>query len=144
MVRKNSNKDPKKGDLVLGGEQTSPVHTQGVHFLFPVQGQGPEQHSRRDYLGEREKLNLAMLHTFMDLRDWCRPSGNFYGASCLPREAQKIDQMMEAFAQQYCWCNLGVFESTHVCYVLSFAQDNAEHQPSQSQHLGTSQAQSIL
>lgn len=30
----------------------------------------------------------------------------------LPGEAQKIDRMMEAFAQRYCHCNPGVFQST--------------------------------
>jgi hypothetical protein len=30
----------------------------------------------------------------------------------LPGEAQKIDRMMEAFAQRYCQCNTGVFQST--------------------------------
>ncbi|KAK7807587.1 hypothetical protein U0070_013893 [Myodes glareolus] len=39
----------------------------------------------------------------------------------LPGEAQKIDRMMEAFAQRYCQCNNGVFQSTDTCYVLSFA-----------------------
>nr|XP_036860375.1 cytohesin-2-like [Manis javanica] len=29
--------------------------------------------------------------------------------------------MMEAFAQRYCLCNPGVFQSTDTCYVLSFA-----------------------
>lgn len=64
----------------------------------------------------------------------------------MPGEAQKIDRMMEAFAQRYCHCNPGVFQSTgemcsitfntiftprrvlnpscllaDTCYVLSFA-----------------------
>jgi len=30
----------------------------------------------------------------------------------LPGEAQKIDRMMECFAQRYCECNPGVFNST--------------------------------
>lgn len=33
----------------------------------------------------------------------------------LPGEAQKIDRMMEAFAQRYCQCNAGVFTSTGKC-----------------------------
>lgn len=94
IVRKNFNRDPKKGDLVLGGEQTSPVHPQGGHLLFPVQGQDPEQDSHGDYRGEMEELNLAMLHTFMELNACCRLSNNFCG------EAQKIDKMMDAFSQQ--------------------------------------------
>lgn len=33
----------------------------------------------------------------------------------LPGEAQKIDRMMEAFANWYCQCNPGVFQSTGNC-----------------------------
>ncbi|OWK17035.1 hypothetical protein Celaphus_00011698 [Cervus elaphus hippelaphus] len=80
IVRKNFNRDPKKGDQVLGGEQTSPVHT-------------------------------------------------------LRGEGQKFDQMMEAFACGYCRCHPGIIQSTDAYYVLSFTRDNAEHRPSQSQHL---------
>lgn len=40
------------------------------------------------------------------------PSRQFLWSFRLPGEAQKIDRMMEAFAQRYCQCNPGVFQST--------------------------------
>lgn len=52
-------------------------------------------------LGVRRHLNLSLL--------LCR---QFLWSFRLPGEAQKIDRMMEAFAQRYCHCNPGVFQST--------------------------------
>lgn len=40
------------------------------------------------------------------------PLRQFLWSFRLPGEAQKIDRMMEAFAQRYCQCNHGVFQST--------------------------------
>ena len=40
------------------------------------------------------------------------PPRQFLWSFRLPGEAQKIDRMMEAFAQRYCQCNHGVFQST--------------------------------
>lgn len=39
----------------------------------------------------------------------------------LPGEAQKIDRMMECFAQRYCQLNPDIFTNADTCYVLSFA-----------------------
>ena len=39
----------------------------------------------------------------------------------LPGEAQKIDRMMESFAQRYCSLNPNIFTNPDTCYVLSFA-----------------------
>ena len=40
------------------------------------------------------------------------PPRQFLWSFRLPGEAQKIDRMMEAFAQRYCLCNPGVFQCT--------------------------------
>jgi hypothetical protein len=39
----------------------------------------------------------------------------------LPGEAQKIDRLMEKFAERYCKDNPGVFGSVDVAYVLSYS-----------------------
>lgn len=67
-----------------------------------------------------------MLHAFVDLHEFTdlnlvQALRQFLWSFRLPGEAQKIDRMMEAFAQRYCLCNPGVFQSTDTCYVLSFA-----------------------
>ncbi|KAK2088843.1 Cytohesin-2 [Saguinus oedipus] len=77
-------------------------------------------------MGTMEELNLAVLHAFVDLHEFTdlnlvQALRQFLWSFRLPGEAQKIDRMMEAFAQRYCLCNPGVFQSTDTCYVLSFA-----------------------
>jgi hypothetical protein len=39
----------------------------------------------------------------------------------LPGEAQKIDRLMEKFAERYVSCNPGAFKSADVCYVLAYS-----------------------
>ncbi|CAN8178199.1 unnamed protein product [Coccothraustes coccothraustes] len=68
----------------------------------------------------REEFNLGVLHAFVDLHEFTdlnlvQALRQFLWSFRLPGEAQKIDRMMEAFAQRYCLCN------PHTCYVLSFA-----------------------
>ncbi len=39
----------------------------------------------------------------------------------LPGEAQKIDRLMEKFAERFVKCNPGSFKSADVAYVLAFS-----------------------
>lgn len=39
----------------------------------------------------------------------------------LPGEAQKIDRLMEKFAERYVKCNAGSFKSADVAYVLAYS-----------------------
>jgi Sec7-like guanine-nucleotide exchange factor len=39
----------------------------------------------------------------------------------LPGEAQKIDRLMEKFAERYVSCNPGSFKSADVAYVLAYS-----------------------
>uniref|UniRef100_A0A7N4PP50 Cytohesin-2 n=1 Tax=Sarcophilus harrisii TaxID=9305 RepID=A0A7N4PP50_SARHA len=109
-----------------------PVPLQGIQFLvenellqntpeeisrFLYKGEGLNKTAIGDYLGEREELNLAVLHAFVDLHEFTdlnlvQALRQFLWSFRLPGEAQKIDRMMEAFAQRYCLCNPGVFQST--------------------------------
>ncbi|KTF89487.1 hypothetical protein cypCar_00035066 [Cyprinus carpio] len=74
----------------------------------------------------RDESNIQVLHAFVELHEFTdlnlvQALRQFLWSFRLPGEAQKIDRMMEAFAQRYCQCNPGVFQSTDTCYVLSFA-----------------------
>lgn len=65
----------------------------------------------------REELNIKVLHAFLELHEFTdlnlvQALRQFLWSFRLPGEAQKIDRMMEAFAQRYCRCNPGVFQST--------------------------------
>ncbi|KOB74016.1 putative Cytohesin-1, partial [Operophtera brumata] len=96
--RKKFNMDPKKGIEYLyeNGllQRTAEDVAQFLH-----KGEGLSKTAIGDYLGERQ----------------------FLWSFRLPGEAQKIDRMMECFAQRYCQLNPDIFTNADTCYVLSFA-----------------------
>uniref|UniRef100_H3CGV1 Cytohesin 1b n=1 Tax=Tetraodon nigroviridis TaxID=99883 RepID=H3CGV1_TETNG len=123
--RKKFNMDPKKGVGFLMDTSLLRRSSQEVaKFLY--KGEGLNKTAIGEYLGEREEFNVAVLHAFLELHQFTdlhlvQALRQFLWSFRLPGEAQKIDRMMEAFAQRYCCCNPGVFQSTDTCYVLSFA-----------------------
>uniref|UniRef100_A0A5F9CQY4 Cytohesin-2 n=1 Tax=Oryctolagus cuniculus TaxID=9986 RepID=A0A5F9CQY4_RABIT len=125
MGRKKFNMDPKKGiQFLVENELLQNTPEEIARFLY--KGEGLNKTAIGDYLGEREELNLAVLHAFVDLHEFTdlnlvQALRQFLWSFRLPGEAQKIDRMMEAFAQRYCLCTPGSFQSTDTCYVLSFA-----------------------
>ncbi|XP_035261595.1 cytohesin-1-like isoform X2 [Anguilla anguilla] len=139
MGRKKFNMDPKKGiQFLIENDLLKNTCEDIAQFLY--KGEGLNKTAIGDYLGERDDFNIQVLHVFVDLHEFTDlnlvqalrqflPFLQLIGWFCrqflwsfrLPGEAQKIDRMMEAFAQRYCQCNPGVFQSTDTCYVLSFA-----------------------
>ncbi|XP_013064851.2 cytohesin-1-like isoform X2 [Biomphalaria glabrata] len=123
--RKKFNMDPKKGIEYLidhGLLQHTPEDV--ARFLF--QGEGLNKTAIGDYLGERQDFNMAVLKAFVNLHEFTdmilvQALRQFLWSFRLPGEAQKIDRMMESFAERYCSLNPGVFVNTDTCYVLSFA-----------------------
>ncbi|CAL0325473.1 unnamed protein product [Lupinus luteus] len=79
-----------------------------------------------DYLGQHEDFPLAVMHSYVD-------SMKFYGMKFhtaireflkgfrLPGEAQKIDRVMEKFAERYCADNPSLFKNADTAYVLAYA-----------------------
>ncbi|KAK8550374.1 hypothetical protein V6N13_118893 [Hibiscus sabdariffa] len=79
-----------------------------------------------DYLGQQEEFPLAVMHAYVDsitfsgikfdiaIREFLK---GFY----LPGEAQKIDRIMEKFAERYCADNPGLFKNAGTAYVLAYA-----------------------
>uniref|UniRef100_F7GSY1 Cytohesin 1 n=1 Tax=Callithrix jacchus TaxID=9483 RepID=F7GSY1_CALJA len=115
MGRKKFNMDPKKGiQFLIENDLLKNTCEDIAQFLY--KGEGLNKTAIGDYLGER-KINC--LPKFWNTLSF--PLRQFLWSFRLPGEAQKIDRMMEAFAQRYCQCNNGVFQSTDTCYVLSFA-----------------------
>ncbi|XP_044733078.1 cytohesin-1 isoform X2 [Chrysoperla carnea] len=123
--RKKFNMDPKKGIeyLVEKGllQQTPEDIAQFLH-----KGEGLNKTAIGDYLGERNDFNENVLRAFVDLHDFkdlilVQALRQFLWSFRLPGEAQKIDRMMECFAQRYCQLNPDIFTNTDTCYVLSFA-----------------------
>nr|XP_009397789.1 PREDICTED: brefeldin A-inhibited guanine nucleotide-exchange protein 5-like [Musa acuminata subsp. malaccensis] len=79
-----------------------------------------------EYLGQHEELPLAVMHAYVDSMKF---SGlkfdiairEFLKGFRLPGEAQKIDRIMEKFAERYCADNPGLFKNADTAYVLAYA-----------------------
>ncbi|XP_047334488.1 brefeldin A-inhibited guanine nucleotide-exchange protein 2-like [Impatiens glandulifera] len=79
-----------------------------------------------DYLGEREELSLKVMHAYVDSfdfqgMDFDEAIRTFLQGFRLPGEAQKIDRIMEKFAERYCKCNPKDFTSADTAYVLAYS-----------------------
>ncbi|KAK4774968.1 hypothetical protein SAY86_009903 [Trapa natans] len=79
-----------------------------------------------DYLGDRDDFPLKVMHAYVDSFDF---KGMNFGEAIrfflrgfrLPGEAQKIDRIMEKFAERYCKCNPNSFTSADTAYVLAYS-----------------------
>ncbi|CAN0824546.1 Brefeldin A-inhibited guanine nucleotide-exchange protein 2 [Linum grandiflorum] len=79
-----------------------------------------------DYLGEREDLPLKVMHAYVNSfefqgMEFDEAIRAFLKGFRLPGEAQKIDRIMEKFAERYCKCNPKVFISADTAYVLAYS-----------------------
>uniref|UniRef100_A0A3B3BPJ6 Cytohesin 1a n=1 Tax=Oryzias melastigma TaxID=30732 RepID=A0A3B3BPJ6_ORYME len=125
MGRKKFNMDPKKGiQFLIENDLLKNTSEDIARFLY--KGEGLNKTAIGDYLGERDDFNIQVLHAFVELHEFTdlnlvQALRQFLWSFRLPGEAQKIDRMMEAFAQRYFQCNSKVFQSTDTCYILSFA-----------------------
>nr|XP_028603467.1 cytohesin-4 isoform X1 [Podarcis muralis] len=123
--RKKFNMDPTKGIQYLIEHKILSSNVEEIaKFLY--KGEGLNKTAIGDYLGERDPLNLQILQAFVECHQFANLNlvqalRQFLWSFRLPGEAQKIDRMMEAFANRYCQCNPGVFQSTDTCYILSFS-----------------------
>ncbi|XP_013911501.1 PREDICTED: cytohesin-4-like [Thamnophis sirtalis] len=116
---------PKQGIQYLVEQKILSLDAEEVaKFLY--QGEGLNKTAIGDYLGQRDPLNLQVLQAFVECHQFANLNlvqalRQFLWSFRLPGEAQKIDRMMEAFANWYCQCNPGIFQSTDACYILSFS-----------------------
>ncbi|XP_070506933.1 cytohesin-1 [Chironomus tepperi] len=123
--RKKFNMDPKKGIEYLYENHLLKHDPQDVaQFLY--KGEGLNKTAIGDYLGEKNPFNEKVLKAFVELHDFTnlilvQALRQFLWSFRLPGEAQKIDRMMECFAQRYCQLNPDIFTNADTCYVLSFA-----------------------
>ncbi|XP_002514399.3 brefeldin A-inhibited guanine nucleotide-exchange protein 1 [Ricinus communis] len=79
-----------------------------------------------DYLGERDEFCLRVMHSYVDsfnfkAMDFGEAIRFFLRGFRLPGEAQKIDRIMEKFAERYCKCNPNSFTSADTAYVLAYS-----------------------
>eukprot|EP00898_Chlorokybus_atmophyticus_P004086 jgi/Chlat1/4679/Chrsp3S05617 len=79
-----------------------------------------------EYLGEREETNLKVMHAYVDSMEFSglvfdEAIRTFLNGFRLPGEAQKIDRLMEKFAERFCKNNPDVFSSADTAYVLAYS-----------------------
>ena len=79
-----------------------------------------------DYLGERDEGCLAVMHAYVDAMDFRGMALDeairaFLAGFRLPGESQKIDRLMEKFAERFCVANPGAYKSADTAYVLAFS-----------------------
>lgn len=70
--------------------------------------------------------NIKILHAYIDSQDYSNMEFSeairfFLSKFRLPGEAQKIDRLMEKFADRYTKCNPNEFGSADAAYVLGFS-----------------------
>ncbi|CAJ1949860.1 unnamed protein product [Sphenostylis stenocarpa] len=119
------NRKPKKGiEFLINANKVGDSPEDIATFL--KEASGLNKTLIGDYLGEREELPLKVMHAYVD-------SFNFQGMEFdeairvflqgfrLPGEAQKIDRIMEKFAEHYCKCNSKAFSSADTAYVLAYS-----------------------
>jgi len=79
-----------------------------------------------NYMGEDKPFNKAVLQCLVDGHDFKDQDIDaalraFLSNFRLPGEAQKIDRMMEKFADKFCADNPSLFENADCAFVLSFS-----------------------
>ncbi|XP_042435949.1 brefeldin A-inhibited guanine nucleotide-exchange protein 1-like [Zingiber officinale] len=119
------NKKPSKGiDFLIKIKKIGASPEEVASFLKNASGLNPSVVG--DYLGEREDFSLKVMHAYVDSINF---EGMNFGEAIrfflkgfrLPGEAQKIDRIMEKFAERYSKCNPSSFTSADTAYVLAYS-----------------------
>jgi brefeldin A-inhibited guanine nucleotide-exchange protein len=120
------NMKPKKGlkylTDVCGLENTPAAIAQ-----FLLTSSGLDKRAVGDFLGEGDEFNKSVLYAYVDAIDFAGLTFDaalrkFLSHFWMPGEAQKIDRMMEKFAQRYCSQNdEKVFANADTAYVLAYS-----------------------
>ncbi|XP_051145511.1 brefeldin A-inhibited guanine nucleotide-exchange protein 2-like [Andrographis paniculata] len=119
------NRKPKKGiEYLINANKVGKSPEEIAAFLKNASGLNKTLIG--DYLGEREDLSLKVMHAYVDSFDFQGMEFDdairvFLQGFRLPGEAQKIDRIMEKFAERYCKCNPKTFSSADTAYVLAYS-----------------------
>uniref|UniRef100_A0A1J3DME3 Brefeldin A-inhibited guanine nucleotide-exchange protein 3 n=1 Tax=Noccaea caerulescens TaxID=107243 RepID=A0A1J3DME3_NOCCA len=119
------NQKPKKGiEFLIKAKKVGDSPEEIAAFLKDASGLNKTLVG--DYLGEREDLSLKVMHAYVDSfefegMEFDEAIRAFLRGFRLPGEAQKIDRIMEKFAERYCKCNPKAFSSADTAYVLAYS-----------------------
>jgi len=115
---------PKKGlDIVCkaGFLEMSPLAIATWFHQTP----GLDKRAMGDYMGEGDDFNKSVLYAYVDLMSFTDMTidgalRKFLAGFWLPGEAQKIDRMMEKFAERFCK-DTQAFANADTAYVLAYS-----------------------
>ncbi|XP_071741489.1 brefeldin A-inhibited guanine nucleotide-exchange protein 2-like [Rutidosis leptorrhynchoides] len=119
------NRKPKKGiEFLINMNKVGNSPEETAEFLKNTSGLNKTMIG--DYLGEREDLPLKVMHAYVNSfnfngMEFDEAIRTFLRGFRLPGEAQKIDRIMEKFAERYCKCNPKAFISADTAYVLAYS-----------------------
>ncbi|XP_068647280.1 brefeldin A-inhibited guanine nucleotide-exchange protein 1 isoform X2 [Aristolochia californica] len=119
------NKKPSKGiEFLINAKKIGASPEEVAQFLKNTSGLNEVMIG--DYLGDREEFPLKIMHAYVDSMnfegiDFGEAIRFFLRGFRLPGEAQKIDRIMEKFAERYCKCNPNSFKSADTAYVLAYS-----------------------
>jgi brefeldin A-inhibited guanine nucleotide-exchange protein len=119
------NKKPKKGIQFLQKAGQLPDDAAEVaHFLRTTPGLDKTQIG--ELLGSPDEADLRVMHAYVDSMDFPGMELDeairaFLAGFRLPGEAQKIDRLMEKFAERFCRANPGSFKNADTAYVLAYS-----------------------
>ncbi len=93
---------------------------------FFIENQSLNKSQLGDFLSDPDPFQKAVMHAFLELFDFTGMKFDdairtFLASMRLPGEAQKIDRLMEKFAECYFRQNPGAFSSADTAYVLAFS-----------------------
>ncbi|KAM7275135.1 hypothetical protein ACFE04_017001 [Oxalis oulophora] len=119
------NKEPSKGvEHLITNKLVENTPPSVAHFLrnTPSLDKG----MIGDYLGQHEEFPLAVMHAYIDSMEFSGMKFDyaireFLKEFRLPGEAQRVDHIMEKFAERYCTENPGLFRNADTAYVLAYA-----------------------
>ncbi|XP_073391805.1 brefeldin A-inhibited guanine nucleotide-exchange protein 5 isoform X3 [Physcomitrium patens] len=119
------NRKPAEGIKFLLTENLLPNDPKFIaRFLHDTPGLNKKQIG--DYLGQHGEFQLAVMHAYVDGMNFVgmkfdKALRMFLNGFRLPGEAQKIDRIMEKFAERYCRDNGNLFKNADTAYVLAYA-----------------------
>uniref|UniRef100_A0A0D6QU32 SEC7 domain-containing protein n=1 Tax=Araucaria cunninghamii TaxID=56994 RepID=A0A0D6QU32_ARACU len=119
------NRNAEKGvDYLVSNKLVENIPSSVAHFLRTTPGL--DKGMIGDYLGQHEEFPVAVMHAYVDSMNFSgmkfdKAIREFLKGFRLPGEAQKIDRIMEKFAERYCRDNPGLFKNADTAYVLAYA-----------------------
>ncbi|KAL5562300.1 hypothetical protein UlMin_032047 [Ulmus minor] len=119
------NRKPSKGiEFLISAKKIGGSAEEVASFLKDTAGLNETMIG--DFLGERDEFPLKVMHAYVDSinfkgMDFGEAIRFFLRGFRLPGEAQKIDRIMEKFAERYCKCNPNSFTSADTAYVLAYS-----------------------